>query len=56
MNCRSSEEAHYLLVGFVVFVAADDGTVKDVNVVTTLTATSGTIGFLNRVEDRRLWR
>jgi hypothetical protein len=25
-------------------------------VVTTITATSGTIGFLNWVEDRRLWR
>ena len=37
-------------------LTTDDGTVKDVNVVTTITATSGTIGFLNWVEDRRLWR
>ena len=37
-------------------LTTDDGTVKDFNVVTTITATSGTIGFLNRVEDRRLWR
>lgn len=49
-NINGSDGSHLFTL------TTDDGTVKDVNVVTTLTATSGTIGFMNRVEYRRVWR
>lgn len=49
-NIKGSDGSHLFTL------TTDDGTVKDVNVVTTLTAASGAIGVLNRVEDRMLWR